>query len=98
MCRERPTIKVILARTSGDPLLLMDRCVLRMNFLLRVKEDLDYACENCPASTVNPVRRIVPAALRAEYPCLRVIGRDMLSDCQKAWELALANRERTWMK
>ena len=87
--------KVIPCRTSGDPIAANGLLCTTDELLAQVKEDLDYACENCPASTVNPCRadRACAYALRAEYHMFTRNWENMLSDCQKAWELALANRK-----
>lgn len=87
--------KVIPCRTSGDPIAANGPLCTTDELLAQVKEDLDYACENCPASTVNPCRadRACAYALRAEYHMFTRNWENMLSDCQKAWELALANRK-----
>lgn len=85
--------KVIPYRTNSDPTVGNgDRNTTAEMFAL-AKADLDYACENCPASLVNPSRadKACAYALRAEYYMYVRDWAHMLEDCQTAWELSLAN-------
>ncbi len=87
--------KVLPCRTNSDPNTTNGPLSTTDELLAQVKEDLDYACENCPTSIANPCRadRACAYALRAEYHMFTRNWENMLSDCQKAWELALANRK-----
>ena len=85
--------KVLPYRLSGDPTNANgDRNTTAEIFDL-VKEDLDYACENCPKTVANHSRADLACAfaLRAEYYMYKRDWQNMLSDAQKAWELAVAN-------
>lgn len=86
--------KVIPCRISGDPVVDNGPLCTTDELLTQVKSDLDYACENCPASIANPCRanKAAAYALRAEYYMFLRDWTNMLSDCKTAWQLALSNK------
>lgn len=85
--------KVIPFRSSGDPTVANGDLLTTAELFDKVKEDLDYACENCPLTSSNPCRanRACAYALRAEYYMYKRDWNNMLADSKKAWELAVAN-------
>lgn len=87
--------KVIPCRTSGDPTTPNGDLSTTEEIFKQVKEDLDYACENCPLNVGNPSRinRTCAYGLRAEYYMYMRDWQNMQADCQKAWELALNDRK-----
>lgn len=80
-------------RTSGDPTVGNGPLATTSQIFAGIKEDMDYACENCPQSVANPSRanKATAYALRAEYYMYMRDWNNMLADCNKAWELALQN-------
>ncbi len=80
-------------RTSGDPTVDNGPLATTAQVFAGVKEDLDYACENCPQTVANPSRanKATAYALRAEYYMYMRDWTNMLADSKKAWELALEN-------
>lgn len=86
--------KVLPYRSSGDPTQPNGPLLTTAELFDKIKEDLDYACENCPQTVTNPCRanKAAAYALRAEYYMYKRDWPNMLSDSQKAWELALQNK------
>lgn len=80
-------------RTSGDPTVGNGPLSTTAEIFAGIKEDLDYACENCPQTVANPSRanKATAYALRAEYDMYMRDWNNMLADSKKAWELALEN-------
>ncbi len=80
-------------RTSGDPTVGNGSLATTAQIFAGVKEDLDYACENCPQTVANPSRanKATAYAARAEYYMYLRDWTNMLADSKKAWELALEN-------
>lgn len=85
---------VIPLRISGDPTAPNGPLRTTAEVLAQVKDDLDYACENAPATTINACRvnKACAYALRAEYYMFTRDWENMRKDAQQAWTLALANR------
>ena len=80
-------------RTLGDPTVNNGPLATTAQVFDNVKEDLDYACDNCPQTVANPSRanKAAAYALRAEYYMYMRDWNHMLADSKKAWELALEN-------
>lgn len=85
--------KVLPLRTSGDPTVGNGDLNTTAEIFAQVKEDLDYACDNCPNQVVNHSRadRACAYALRAEYYMYTQDWQNMLADATKAWDLAVQN-------
>ena len=85
--------KVIPFRLSGDPTVANGDLATTAQVFAGVKEDLDYACENCPQTVSNPSRanKAAAYAARAEYYMYLRDWQNMLADSKKAWDLALEN-------
>ena len=85
--------KVIPFRLSGDPTVANGDLATTAQVFAGIKEDLDYACENCPQTVANPSRanKAAAYAARAEYYMYLRDWSNMLADSKKAWELALEN-------
>ncbi|MBP3344272.1 MAG: RagB/SusD family nutrient uptake outer membrane protein [Bacteroidales bacterium] len=85
---------VIPMRTSGDPTVSNGPLKTTAEIFEQVKADLDYACENAPATTTNACRinKACAYALRAEYYMFTRDWENMRKDAQQAWSLALAHR------
>lgn len=87
--------KVIPCRVSGDPTTPNGDLSTTAEIFRQVKADLDYACENCPLNVSNPSRanRACAYGIRAEYHMYVRDWKNMLADCQRAWELAMNDRK-----
>lgn len=85
--------KVIPYRLSGDPTVANGDLATTSEVFNGIKEDLDYACENCPQTVGNPSRanKAAAYAMRAEYYMYMRDWQNMLADSKMAWELALEN-------
>lgn len=83
--------KVIPLRISGDPTDGNGDLATTKSIFEQVKADLDYACEHCPLSVVNPsrVNKACAYALRAEYYMYTRDWQNMLADSKKALELTM---------
>lgn len=86
--------RVIPLRITNDPTMGNGPLATTAELFAQVREDLNYACENCPVSVGNASRadRACAYALRAEYYMYMRDWNNMLKDCDEAWKLATENK------